>query len=75
MVKRKTKIIIHDKWILNSHNKVKTTGGVINKEYGKNKRRSEIQAIKVEGKKITDQQTIAGTFNELSQKMLKDKER
>ena len=35
-----------------------------------------IQAVKVEGKKITDQQMIAETFNGillLSQKMLKDK--
>jgi hypothetical protein len=31
---------------------------------GKNKKRGEIQASKVEGKEITDQQTIAETFNE-----------
>jgi hypothetical protein len=44
---------------------VKTTWGVINKESGKkNKKRSEIQVWKVEGKKFTDQQTIAETFNE-----------
>jgi len=64
MVIRKAKIIEHDKLILNSHNKVKTKWGTINKECGKNKERSEIQALKVEGKKITDQQTIAETFNE-----------
>jgi len=43
---------------------MKTTWGIINKESGKNKKRSEIQALKVEGKKITDQQTIAENFNE-----------
>jgi len=48
-----------EKLILNSHNKVKTTWRIINKECEK----SEIQALKVEGKKITDQ-TIAETFNE-----------
>jgi len=53
-----------DKLILNSHNKVKTTWGIINKESGRNKKRSEIEALKVEGKKIADQQTIAETFNE-----------
>jgi hypothetical protein len=53
----------HDKLILNSHNKVKTTWNIINKESGRNKKRSEIQALKVEGKKITDQQTIAEIFN------------
>jgi hypothetical protein len=43
---------------------VKTTWDIINIEYGKNKKRSEIQASNVEGKKITDQQTIAEIFNE-----------
>jgi len=43
---------------------VKTTWGIINKESGKNKKRGEIQALNVEGKEITDQQTIAETFNE-----------
>jgi hypothetical protein len=38
MVIRKAKIIEHDKLILNSHNKVKTTWGVINKESGRNKK-------------------------------------
>jgi len=63
VVIRKAKIIEHDKLILNSHNKVKTTWDIINKESGRNKKR-EIQDLKVEGKKITGQQTIAGTFNE-----------
>ena len=53
----------HDKLILNSHDKVKTAWDIINKESGRNKKRSETQALKVEGKKITDQQTIAETFN------------
>ena len=43
---------------------MKTSWGIINKDSGKNKDRSEIQTITVEGKKITDQQTIAETFNE-----------
>ena len=38
--------------------------GYLNKECGRNKKRSEIQALKVEGKKITDQPTITKTFNE-----------
>ena len=65
VVIRKAKRIECDKLILNSHNKVKTTWDIINKESGKNKKWSEIQALKVEGKKITDQQTITETFNSL----------
>ncbi|MCL2320503.1 MAG: hypothetical protein FWC47_00190 [Oscillospiraceae bacterium] len=61
---RKAKITEHDKLILNSHYKFKTTWAIINKESGRNKKRSEIHTLKVEGKKITDQQTIAETFNE-----------
>jgi len=64
MVIRKAKIIEHDKLILNSRNIVKTKWGIINKESGRNKKRSEIPALNVEGKKITDHQTIAETFNE-----------
>ena len=41
----------HDKSIQNSHNKAKTTWGIINKDSGRNKNRSEIQALNVEGKK------------------------
>jgi len=47
----KAKRMEHDKLILNSHNKVKITWGIINKECGRNKKRSEKQALKVEGKK------------------------
>jgi len=36
----------------------------MNTESGKHKKKSKIQALKVEGKKMTDQQTIAETFNE-----------
>ena len=43
---------------------MKTTWGIINKGSGKNKKRNEIQALNVEGKTITDQQTIVETFNE-----------
>jgi hypothetical protein len=42
VVIRKAKRIEHDKLNLNSHNKVKTTWDIINKECGKNKKRSEI---------------------------------
>jgi hypothetical protein len=73
---RKAKIIEHEKLILNSHNKVKTTWGIINKESGRNKKRSEIQTLNIEGRKITDQETVAETFLIiflLSQKMLKYK--
>ena len=54
----------YDKLILNSCNKAKTTWDIINKESGRNKKRSEIQALKVQDKKITDQQTTAEIFNE-----------
>jgi hypothetical protein len=64
MVIRKAKIIEHDKLIKNSQNKAKTTWGIRNKESGRNKKRSEIQALNVEGKKITDQRPIAETFND-----------
>jgi len=39
MVTRRAKIIENDKLILNSHNKVKTTWGIINKESGRNKKK------------------------------------
>jgi len=39
MVTRKAKIIEHNKLTLNSHNKVKTTWGFINKESGRNKKK------------------------------------
>jgi len=39
MVARKAKIIEHDKLILNPHNTVKTTSGIINTESGRNKRK------------------------------------
>jgi len=64
VVIRKAKIIEHDKLILNSHNQVKTTWGIMNKESGRNEKKREIRAENVEGRKITDQQTIAETFNE-----------
>ena len=37
----------YDKLILNSYNKAKTTWDIINKESGRNKKRSEMQALKV----------------------------
>ena len=39
MVIRKANIIEHDKLILNSHNKIKSTRVIINKESGRNKKK------------------------------------
>jgi len=39
VVIRRAKINEHDKLILNSHNKIKTTCDIINKESGRNKKR------------------------------------
>jgi hypothetical protein len=71
---RKAKIIEHDKLIKNSQ-KAKTTWGIINKESGRNKKRSEIRALNVEGKKITDKLLLKllMIILLLLQKMLKDK--
>jgi hypothetical protein len=45
---RKKKIIEHDKLIQNIQNKVKTTPrGIINKESGRNKKRSEIKDLNI----------------------------
>jgi len=52
----------HDKLILNSHNKVKRKWDIINKEPGRNKKKWNTNS-KVK-KKITNQKTIAETFNE-----------
>ena len=41
MVIRKAKIIEHDKLILNSHNEVKTTWGIINKESKRNNKKKK----------------------------------
>jgi len=38
MVMRKAKRMEHDKLIINSHNKLKITWGIINKECGRNKK-------------------------------------
>ena len=46
VVIRKTKRHEHDKLIINSHNKVKTTWNIIHQESERNKKRSEIQALK-----------------------------
>jgi hypothetical protein len=64
IVIRKTRRIEHGKLILNSHNKVKTTWGIINKESGRNKKGNEMQAPNFKVKIITDQPTIVETFNE-----------
>jgi hypothetical protein len=53
----------YDKLILSSHNKIKTTWGIINKETGRNTKRVEIKTLKIDGKKLNDQQAIAEEFN------------
>jgi hypothetical protein len=53
----------YDKRILNSHNKIKTTWDIIKKEVGKNKSWVEINTLKIDGKKLNNQQDIAGEFN------------
>jgi hypothetical protein len=76
MVIRKAKIIEHDKLIQNSHNKAKTTWGIINKESGRNKKRSAIQALNVENKKSPINKIFLKLLMSillLMQKMLKDK--
>jgi hypothetical protein len=67
--------IEHDKLIQNSHDKIKITWGIVNKNREEIKKH-QIQALNVEDRKITNQQTIAETFNDfllLLQKMLKHK--
>jgi hypothetical protein len=54
----------YDKLILNSHNKIKTTWNIINKESGRKNNSNNIEARDVDGKKIIDQQSIAETYNE-----------
>ena len=56
--------------------KVKTTWGIINKESGRNKKKSEIQTLKVEGKKSLINKLSPKLLMNillLLQKMLKDK--
>jgi hypothetical protein len=64
MVIKKRQIELNMTLILNCHTKIKTIWGVMNKESRRNKKRSEIQALNIEGRKITDQQSIAETCNE-----------
>jgi len=76
MVIRKAKIIEHDKLILNSHNKVKTTWGIINKEYGRNKKRMKHKFLMLKVEKLLINKLLLKLLMSillLSQKMLKDK--
>jgi hypothetical protein len=78
LVIRKAKRMEHDKLSLNSHNKVKTTWDITNKGSGKNKKRSEMQALKVEVKKSLINKKLLKHLMSillLLQKMLKDKVR
>jgi hypothetical protein len=61
---KKAKRMEYDKLILNSHNKIKTTWNIINKESGIKNNSNNIQALDVDGKKVIGQQSIAETFNE-----------
>jgi hypothetical protein len=67
VIKKENKKIEHDKLILNLYNEIKTTWDIINNQEDikkkKKKKKSEI-TLQVEGRKITDQQIIAETFNE-----------
>jgi hypothetical protein len=60
---KKAKRMAYDKCILNSHNKIKTTWEIIKKEVGRNTNRVEINTLKIDGKKLNNQQDIAGEFN------------
>jgi hypothetical protein len=51
MLITKAKRIGRHKLILNSHNKAKTTWDIINKVSGRTKKGSEVQTVKVKGKK------------------------
>jgi hypothetical protein len=53
----------YDKCILHSHNKIKTTWGIIKKEVGRNTSRIEINTVKADGKILNNQQDIVGEFN------------
>ena len=53
----------YDRRILNSTNKMKTSWNLINIERGKDMNYQIIQAIDIDGRTTTDQQTIADTFN------------
>jgi hypothetical protein len=55
--------MLYDKYILNYHNKIKTTWDIIKKEVGRNKSRVEINTLKIDGKKLNNHQDIAGEFN------------
>jgi hypothetical protein len=47
----KAKHVEYDKLILNSHNKIKTMGNIINKESGRKNNSNNMQALDVDGKK------------------------
>jgi hypothetical protein len=48
MVIKETKGIEHDKLIINSHNEIKTTWGIINEENGRCKKRCEKQPLNID---------------------------
>jgi hypothetical protein len=61
----------YDKLILNSHNNIKTTWNIINKESGRQNNSNNIQALDVEDKKVIDQQSIAEIFGGILLLLLK----
>ena len=52
MVIKKAKKLNNDTLIRNSHNHIKTTWDIINRESGRNKKRNELLALKFGNKKI-----------------------
>ena len=60
---KKAKRMEYDKCILYSHNKIKTTWGIIKKEVGRSTSRIEISAVKIDGKILNNQQEVVGEFN------------
>jgi hypothetical protein len=55
---KKAKMMEYEKRILNSHNKIKTTWGIINNEIGRNSNRVEIKTLKIYGKNLNNKQAL-----------------
>ena len=60
---KKAKRMEYDKCILHSHNKIKTTWGIIKKEVGINTNGIEINSVKTDGKILNNEQDIVGEVN------------
>jgi transketolase N-terminal domain/subunit len=53
----------YDRHMLNSNNVMKTSWKLINKELGKNYNNYGFQSVNINGRSITDLQSIASAFN------------